>query len=154
MSHFESGVTIVTAVRDDVAHAMTATAVSAVSLTPPLILVCVSRTSRFHAIIEEQDRWAVSILAAAQAPIARHFANRGRDLLTQFDPIPHRVGAASGAPVIEDALAWAECRTWARYDGGDHTIVVGELLGGGGPSEAAGRTGALTYYRGTYSPSA
>ncbi len=154
MSHFESGVTIVTAVREGVAHAMTATAVSAVSLTPALVLVCVGRQSRFHAIIVEQERWAISILAAGQTPVARHFADRGRDLLTQFDPIPHRLGTASGAPVIDGSVAWAECRTWARYDGGDHTIVVGELLEGGGPGEAAGQTGPLTYYRGTYSPSA
>ena len=67
---------------------MTATAVSSVSLVPPLILVCVSRSSRFHTAIMEADAWCVSLLTADQEPLARHFANRGRDLLTQFDHVP------------------------------------------------------------------
>ena len=89
MGQFASGVTVVTALRHGVKHAMTATAVSSVSLVPPLILVCVSRSSRFHAAIMEADAWCVSLLSADQEPLARHFANRGRDLLTQFDHVPH-----------------------------------------------------------------
>ena len=56
---------------------------------PPLILVCVSRSSRFHEAITEADVWCVSLLSADQERLARHFANRGRDLLSQFDEVPH-----------------------------------------------------------------
>jgi flavin reductase (DIM6/NTAB) family NADH-FMN oxidoreductase RutF len=152
MGQFASGVTIVTAVRDGVRHAMTATAVCSVSLNPPLILVCVSKASRFHAAITETEAWAVSLLAAGQEAIARHFANRGRDLGTQFDRVPHSLAPASRAPLIDGALAWLDCTTFATHDGGDHTIVVGQVV-------RASRTGELedpgapplTYFRGAYS---
>jgi flavin reductase (DIM6/NTAB) family NADH-FMN oxidoreductase RutF len=154
MGRFVSGVTIVTALRNDIKYAMTATAVSSVSLEPPLILVCVSKTSRFHRAIMEVDTWAISLLAADQLAIARHFSNRARDLLTQFDDVDHVDAPVSGAPLIEGATAWMECTTYARYDGGDHTIVVGELIRASGPrsvDEAAGES-PLTYYQGAYWP--
>ena len=68
MGHFASGVTIVTALRHGVKHAMTATAVSSVSLVPPLILVCVSKTSRFHTAIMEADTWASAAHRGAGGP--------------------------------------------------------------------------------------
>ena len=112
MSQFASGVTVVTALRHGIKHAMTATAVSSVSLVPPLILVCVSRSSRFHTAIMEADAWCVSLLSADQEPVARHFANRGRDLLTQFDHVPFTPSPGSGTPLIDGALAWMECITY------------------------------------------
>ena len=154
MSQFCSGVTIVTALRQGIKHAMTATAVSAVSLVPPLILVCVSRSSRFHEAATEADAWCVSLLSGDQERLARHFANRGRDLLSQFDHVPHTPSPLSGTPLIDGALAWMECVTYAQYDGGDHTIMVGELVhASGAPAlDEHGRQVPLTYYQGTYSP--
>jgi flavin reductase len=153
MGQFASGVTIVTAVRDGVRHAMTATAVCSVSLDPPMILVCVSKTSRFHAAITNNDAWAVSLLATGQATIARHFANRGRDLATQFDVVPHNVAPYSRAPVIDGALGWLDCTTFATHDGGDHTIVVGQVIRASGLDELedSAAPGPLTYFRGSYS---
>jgi flavin reductase (DIM6/NTAB) family NADH-FMN oxidoreductase RutF len=154
MAHFASGVTVVTALRAGVKHAMTATAICSVSLTPPLVLVCVSRTSRFHAAVVEADAWCVSLLSADQAPVARHFANRGRDLLSQFDTVPHTPSPRSGTPLVDGALAWMECVTYGRHDGGDHTILVGELVHASGSvlAEVAEQKAPLTYYQGTYSP--
>lgn len=156
MAQFTSGVTVVTALRAGVKHAMTATAICSVSLTPPLVLVCVSRVSRFHAAVMEAQTWCVSLLSADQAPVARHFANRGRDLLSQFDAVPHTPSPRSGTPLLDGALAWMECVTYGRHDGGDHTIVVGELIhaGTGQPvaGDPAGQQTPLTYYQGTYSP--
>ena len=62
MGHFSSSVTVVTAISGGQAHAMTATAVSSVSLEPPLILVCVGHASRFHDAVLAAGSWAVSIL--------------------------------------------------------------------------------------------
>jgi flavin reductase len=148
MGTFMTGVTIVSTVWQDVAHAMTATAVSSVSLDPPLILVCVSKTSRFHAAVLGSGRWAASLLRHDQEAIARHFSNKGRDLLTQFDSVPHKSAPVSGAPLIVGAHSWLECDTYATYDGGDHTIVVG-LLVRASQRAPAGRP--LTYYQGAYS---
>jgi flavin reductase (DIM6/NTAB) family NADH-FMN oxidoreductase RutF len=153
MGQLASGVTVVTAVRDGVRHAMTATAVCSVSLEPPLILVCVSKVSRFHAAITDTDAWAVSLLAEGQAAIARHFANRGRDLSTQFDAVPHSLAPDSQAPLVDGALGWLDCTTVATHDGGDHTIVVGQVVSasGLGELEVSGGTDPLVYFRGSYS---
>ena len=154
MGHFSSGVTIVTALRRGIKHAMTATAVCSVSLVPPLILVCVSRSSRFHAAIAEAEFWCVSLLSADQEWLARHFANKGRDLLSQFDHVAYTPSPLSGTPLIDGALAWMELVTYGQHDGGDHTIVVGELVNAGGPAafDPHGTQAPLTYYQGTYSP--
>ena len=154
MRHFSSGVTVVTALRQGIKHAMTATAVCSVSLVPPLILVCVSRSSRFHEAVTKADAWCVSLLSADQERVARHFANKGRDLLSQFDHVPHTPSPLSGTPLIDGALAWMECVTYRQYDGGDHTIMVGELVhASGAPSpNDQPRRAPLTYYQGTYSP--
>lgn len=149
MADFAAGVTIVTTRVDGVAHAMTATAFCSVSLEPPLVLICVSRASRFHQAVTSADGWAVSLLAHDQEPIARHFANRGRDLRTQFAAVPHTDAPVAGAPLVEGALAWMECVTHAKHDAGDHTILVGRVLR---MSEESGKDAPLTYYRGTYSP--
>lgn len=152
MRQLASGVSVVTAVYQGKLHAMTATAVCSVSLDPPLILVCVSRRSRFHDAISEAESWCVSLLATSQESVARHFSNGGRDLDTQFDRVDHRPAPYGGAPVLAAALTWLECSTYARYDGGDHLIVVGQLRAAGGPpAEEAVPAAPLTYYRGSYS---
>jgi flavin reductase (DIM6/NTAB) family NADH-FMN oxidoreductase RutF len=155
MGHFASGVTIVTALRHGVRHGMTATAVCSVSLEPPLVLVCVSKQSRFHQAITEAEAWCMSLLAADQEPLARHFSNRGRDLLTQFDHVPHQRAEVSGAPRLDGALAWLECTTYGQHDGGDHTIVVGQVVWASGwaADDEQDSAAPRTYYRGTYSPS-
>ncbi len=153
MGHFASGVTIATALHRGIKHAMTATAVCAVSLDPPLVLVCVSKSSRFHRAITETDNWCLSLLTVDQEQMAWHFSNRGRDLLSQFDDVPHTPSPLSGTPLIDDALAWAECTTYGMHDGGDHTIVVGEIVRASGlPSDDdPNARPPLTYYRGAYS---
>ncbi len=148
MGHFASGVTVVTALAGGQKHAMTATAICSVSLEPPLILVCVGHSSRFHDAVLSSGSWAVSILTSGQEPLARHFSQRGRPLATQFDGIAHSSAPKSGAPVLTDCLVWLDCRTREAYDGGDHTILLGELVAAG---EQAAFAPPLTYYRGSYS---
>ena len=134
--------------QDGVAHAMTANAFSSVSLDPPLVLVCVDKGVRMHAAVLDCGYWAVSVLAGAQREIAERFARSGRDLYSQFEGIGTTAGPKTGCVVVDGALSWLECRTWATYDGGDHTIVVGEVLslGTGEP----GNPSALIYHRSDY----
>lgn len=125
MAAYATGVVVVTLHVDGVDHAMTANSFTSVSLEPPLVLVCVERASRFDEALAACDgRWAVSILAAEQEPAARWFATKGRPLEGQFDRVPHRRGA-SGAMLIDGALAHLECRTEAVHATGDHDILVG-----------------------------
>ena len=153
MGHFASGVTIATALHLGIKHAMTATAVCSVSLEPPLVLVCVSKSSRFHGAITKASYWCLSLLTVDQEALARHFSNRGRDLLSQFDDVPHTPSRLSGTPLIDDALSWLECTTYGINDGGDHTIVVGQVARASGlPSDDdPNARPPLTYYRGAYS---
>jgi flavin reductase len=148
LGQFASGITIMSTLQDGVSHAMTANAFTSVSLDPPLVLVCVDKGVRMHAAVLDCGYWAVSVLAGDQQPIADRFARSGRDLYTQFDGIGTAAGPKTGCLVIEGALSWLECRTWATHDGGDHTIVVGEVLslGVGEPADP----GALIYYAGGY----
>lgn len=148
LAEFASGVTVVTAQWQGVSHAMTATAFCSVSLEPPLVLVCVGRTSRFHAAVTAAGSWAVTLLSADQADLARHFSHRGRDLLTQFSGVPHSRAPHSQAPLLSGAAGWLDCVTYALHDGGDHTIVVGRVV------EAAVEPVVgepLTYHRSIYS---
>jgi flavin reductase (DIM6/NTAB) family NADH-FMN oxidoreductase RutF len=129
-------------------HAITATAFCSVSLEPPLVLVCVGKASRFHRVITEADGWAVSLLSHHQGWVGRHFADRERDLTTQFSRVPHSRAARSQAPLPTGSRGWLDCTTYALYDGGDHTIVVGQVVQAGRPD---GPDAPLTYHRATYS---
>lgn len=148
LGRFASGITIMSTLQNGVAHAMTANAFTSVSLDPPLVLVCVDKGVRMHAAVLECGYWAASVLSGAQQPIAERFARSGRDLYSQFDGIATTAGPKTGCPTVDGALSWLECRTWATYDGGDHTIVVGEVLslGIGEPSVPD----ALIYHAGHY----
>jgi flavin reductase len=144
MSHFASGVTVVTTVQGGIDHAMTANAFTSVSLDPPLVLVCVEKSTRFHQAVALSRFWGASILGGSQADTARWLATRGRPLAGQLDRVAHHRGEQTGAALLEDALCRLECRTWEMYDGGDHTIVVGEVidLDAGDPDRDA-----LVYFR-------
>lgn len=128
LGRFASGVTVVTTVDDGVDHAMTASAFCSVSLDPALVLIVVDRRNRFHDAVLASGTWAVSIVAEDGQDDASWLALRGRRLEDQLDRVAHRRGEATGAAQLERAIAWLECRTWETYDGGDHTIVVGEVL--------------------------
>ena len=144
-SRFATGITVVCCVDSEgVDHAMTASSFVAVSLEPLLVSVCVERDSRFHAALGRSDGWAVSLLAADDEPAARWFATRGRPLADQLRALTHHRGPQTGAAIADRALAAMECRTWATYPGGDHDIVVGEVVG---IETAEDPTHPLLYYR-------
>ena len=120
------GISVVSCCVADEDHAMTATAVVSVSLEPPLVLCCVSRTSRFWEAISAIDDWSVSILATQGLPHARWLATSGRPLAGQLDDVPHHRGA-NGCALIDDSLAWLECTTESQSRAGDHDIVIGRV---------------------------
>lgn len=147
MGRFVTGVGVVTTVADGHDHAMTANALTSVSLEPLLLLVCVEREARFHDAIQTADTFAVSILAADQRPTAQWLATRGRPLHGQLDRIPHTRGAATGCALLTGALAHLECRTTDLHPAGDHSIAVGEVLD---VTLDDTTRPALTYYRSGY----
>ncbi|WP_113694026.1 flavin reductase family protein [Amycolatopsis albispora] len=128
MARFATGITVLT-VAGEHCHGMTANAFSSVSLEPPLVLCCVNRKARMHAAIVSAGSFAVSVLKADQEPIARYFADRSRPSgRAQFDGVRWTPGVRTGAPLLAGSLAWLECRLVEAYRGGDHSIVIGQVL--------------------------
>ncbi|HEV2451741.1 MAG TPA: flavin reductase family protein [Streptosporangiaceae bacterium] len=125
---FATGVTVLSAGRDTPCG-MTANAFTSVSLSPPLVLVCVKHDAAIHQAVLESGSFAVSVLSARQAHVARYFADhsrpRGRG---EFDYVGWTPGPNTGAPVIDGTLAWIECALAEVHEGGDHSIFLGSVL--------------------------
>ena len=103
---------------------LTVNAFTSVSLEPPMVLVCVDRSSNTHGCIEACGEFSVNVLAADQAPLAVRFAQKRED---KFDGVPYRTGEG-GLPLVEGASAWVEARVDGAFDGGDHTIFLAHVL--------------------------
>jgi flavin reductase (DIM6/NTAB) family NADH-FMN oxidoreductase RutF len=147
---FPAGIVVVSTSLDGTGHAMTVSAFTSVSLEPPLVLFCAEKIARFHDAVLEAGFWAVSMLDEGSEKAARWLAMRGRPLEGQLDTIAHRPGPVTGAPILDGSLAAMECRTTAVHDGGDHSIVVGEVLGVSGPADEDGEGSPLVHYAGRY----
>jgi flavin reductase (DIM6/NTAB) family NADH-FMN oxidoreductase RutF len=144
---FASGIVVVSARAEGIDHAMTVTAFTSVSLEPLLVLFCAGKIARFHDAVLSAGAWAVSVLGDDSEKTARWLATRGRPLAGQLDAFGHHAGPVTGAPILNDALAAMECRTTAVHDGGDHSIVVGEVLA---VSEPRAGGSPLLHYAGRY----
>jgi len=122
LGRFPSGVTIVTT-RDAGGrfHGITVSAFASLSLEPPMILVCIEKTTGSHHALRESEFFVVNILAEGQEDLSNRFASQIPD---KFDTVDYRLGIGE-IPVFEDALVTLECRLAYAHEGGDHTIFVG-----------------------------
>jgi 3-hydroxy-9,10-secoandrosta-1,3,5(10)-triene-9,17-dione monooxygenase reductase component len=142
LGHFGSGITVVTACSPDGPVGFACQSFAALSLRPPLVLCCPSRTSRTWAAIARDGQFAVNVLAEGQRELCARFGRPGADKFAG-------VGWArspGGSPVLSDVLAWLDCEVSAVYDAGDHHVVVGHVTCLGEVRE--GRP--LLYFRGAY----
>lgn len=140
MGTFPSGVTIVTTCDDAWRPwGFTASAFSSLSLEPPLVLVCLAKSARCHPTFLSVDRWMIHILGGEHSEMAYRFASREADKFGGGE-----FSFSSGLPVLDDVPVRLECRSYATYDGGDHTILVGEVMdvtmAGGTPAFYQNRT--------------
>lgn len=142
LGRFASGITVITT-RDanGTPHGMTVSAFSSLSLDPPLILVCVANDATMAPALAASDTFAVNVLNAGQEAISRRFAGKVDD---RFAGVGYHDGEL-GDPVLEEVLAWMQCRVVARHPSGDHVIVVGRVEHA---NAAEGKP--LLYYRGGY----
>lgn len=147
MSRFATGVTVMTCcTADGEPHGMTANAVSSVSLDPLLVLVCVGLDTDMAGFIEDTDGFALSILPAELQTLSNHFADASRASgSAQFAGV-ETTTAVTGSPLLTGSLGWLDCRIWARHDGGDHVILVGEVVACDTGADAP----ALGYFRSGY----
>jgi flavin reductase (DIM6/NTAB) family NADH-FMN oxidoreductase RutF len=142
MGHFATGVSIITTVaKDGQLFGLTANALTSVSLVPPLLLICVDKSAESYPHFGESKLFTVNVLSADQEDLSRRFATKGEN---KFHGVSYRIGA-NGAPILNNVLAYMECRIVATYEGGDHTIYLGEI------EEASSLEGQpLLFYRGGY----
>ena len=122
MSQFASGVTVVTT-RDanGKRHGITVSSFCSVSLQPPMVLICIEKTTGSHYAFGESGAFAVNILAATQSNISEHFATR---IDEKFGDIEHTLNE-DGVPILTEAIATLRCTVRHSLDGGDHSIFVG-----------------------------
>jgi flavin reductase (DIM6/NTAB) family NADH-FMN oxidoreductase RutF len=123
---FASGVTVATTVQDGKLRGMTVSAFAAVSLNPPLVMVCLANESESKDWIAESGIFAVNILSDEQEFLSERFAARAPIVNTRFDGVPYHT-ASTGSPILADSLAWYDCRVEATHDGGDHTLFIGRV---------------------------
>ena len=120
---------------------MTASSLASVSLHPPLVSVCIDHEAELHDVIVAAPIFVVNILESAQEELSRRFADQHED---RFDGVGyHR--SPEGLVLLDAALAHIECERYAVHPGGDHSIVLGRVIGG-----TAGDGRPLLYYRGGY----
>jgi flavin reductase (DIM6/NTAB) family NADH-FMN oxidoreductase RutF len=124
MSHFASGVTIVTTSHEGKRFGMTVASFASLSLHPPLVLICIERSVKTHDAIAAAGKFGVSILSGAQADISSKFASRNDDKFGGVELVPGEMDV----PLIAGALTAIECRVYDQLPGGDHSIFIGEVL--------------------------
>ena len=142
LGSFATGVTIATTKgSDNDPVGVTASSFNSVSLNPPLILWSLAKSSHSRVAFCENGHFAIHVLAASQENLANIFAQSGKD---KFSDITWSEGAL-GSPIFDDYAALFQCKTRHRYDGGDHVILVGEVV-----HYEARETAPLLFHAGRY----
>jgi flavin reductase len=119
-------VSVVTVTAGGLSAGLTIDSLVSLSLEPPLVGIALGRHAALHELVREAGSFAVSILSAGQEHLAQHFA-RGVPPIGLWTSVETRAGEL-GAPLIEGALAWIECRLAAEHPAGDHTFFVGNVV--------------------------
>lgn len=141
IGRFASGVTVVTTTAAQRDYGTTASAVSSLSAEPPMLLICLNRTSETQAAIMETKRFVVNVLAENQEEVAKRFATKSANKFLEDEILrsPH------GLPLVPGALAHLECSVAETAAGGTHTVFLSEV-----ERAEASDSGPLTYYRGRF----
>jgi flavin reductase (DIM6/NTAB) family NADH-FMN oxidoreductase RutF len=124
MGNFATGVTIITT-KDATGKpfGLTANAFSSLSLDPPLLLICVDKKVDCYACFEESKVFGVNFLSEGQDQLSTRFATKG---IEKFEGVPYKLGKL-GVALLDGAVAHIECKLVNAYEGGDHTIYIGEI---------------------------
>jgi 3-hydroxy-9,10-secoandrosta-1,3,5(10)-triene-9,17-dione monooxygenase reductase component len=143
LGHFPTGVTVITAITDSGPVGLAVGSFFSVSLDPPLVAFCAGKSSTSYPKIAEVGHYCVNVLADEQEDICRVFASKADN---KFATIGWRPSPVTGAPVINDVLAWIDCDIHAVHEAGDHYIVLGRVH----ELEVGHEGGPLVFFRGGY----
>jgi len=141
LGQWPSGVTVVTTLVDGAWHGMTASSFSSVSASPPLVSICLLKDIYTHQLIKNAGIYGINILAKDQTEVGKIFAGMSPEITDRFAGLDV-VTAETGVPLLTQSVAWLDCKVVHEYDGGDHTIFVGEVVA----AEVTRQTGPLLYH--------
>ena len=143
LGHFPTGVTVITAAGPDGPAGLAVGSFFSVSLDPPLVAFCAAKSSSSYPKVEAAGHFVVNVLGEHQEDVCRVFAGKG----DKFAGLGYRPSPGSGAPVINDVLAWIDCDIDTVHEAGDHWIVIGHVR----ELEVGDESGGpLVFYRGGY----
>jgi len=123
VGQFVTGVTVIAMEAEGSIRALTANSFTSLSLDPPLVLFCLGRETKAGRSIDQATEFSVNILSEEQRALSSYFAGIHRG-----DPPSFSFTRADGPPRLDHCVAWLSCRVDAVHEGGDHWIVVGEVL--------------------------
>ena len=142
IGHFATGVTVVTT-RDGAGSpfGLTVNAFTSLSLNPPLVVVCIDKAAQCYSCFEESKVFAVNVLSEDQEELSRRFATKG---IEKFGEIKWHRGE-NNVPLLDGSIGTIECKIVNSYEGGDHTIYLGEIV-----SANATEDRPLLFFKGKY----
>ena len=140
--HFATGVTVVTT-RDGAGSpfGLTVNAFTSLSLNPPLVVVCIDKAAQCYSCFEDSKVFAVNVLSEDQEELSRRFATKG---IEKFGEIKWHRGE-NNVPLLDGSIGTIECKIVNSYEGGDHTIYLGEIV-----SANASEDRPLLFFKGKY----
>jgi flavin reductase (DIM6/NTAB) family NADH-FMN oxidoreductase RutF len=144
MRAYPQGVTVVTTQAADGPKGITVSSFISVSLSPPLVLVSIATGSELHDPYRDAKGFAVNFLADDQKSVSDRFAGR-TEANDRFAGLEFRLGV-TGSPIIEGVRAIIECKVWRIYEGGDHSLIIGEVVS----AKALSNKKPLVYYAQQY----
>ena len=127
MAHFATGVTIVTTVLNDTFYGLTVNSFCSVSLNPILVLISIDKSTRTYPILLQSRVFGVNILTEQQRYLSERFARKATSEGRSFDDIKLHTGE-TGVPLFDEGLAYLECRVVNEYEGGDHVLLLGQVI--------------------------
>ena len=144
MRQWASGVSIVTMQAGQRRHGLTISGFLSISPEPPLVLISVGQELTSDTLLQASGAYAVNLLRDDQRELSDRFAGRLGEI-DRFEGLTTHT-AATGAPILEDCLAWLDCRVVSTQVAGDHTLYIGEVVGAG----VNGSTKPLIYWNADY----
>ena len=142
MGTFTTGVTIITTMDNKTPHGITANSFTSVSLSPPMVMFCLGKSSANFEAFMASDSFAVNILSSQQDALSTRFATFEGD---RFDGLNWSAWD-TGAPILENVIAAIDCRLDATHDAGDHVIILGLVV----RAEVQNNAPPLLYFKGGY----
>jgi flavin reductase (DIM6/NTAB) family NADH-FMN oxidoreductase RutF len=122
-----TGVTMVAASHNGVSHGMTVNSFTSLSLDPPLVSVSLEKVTRTHQLVKDANAFTVTILSQGQQALSDRFAGRESEQSDRFAGL-ETFTVETGNPILNQGMAFFDCKVAASHDAGTHTVFIGEVL--------------------------